>query len=121
MTKPYLNPNEPHACSTPREVAPRLLGWVGERANGGTPVLIAHNGRGFDLPMLHHNLARVGAALPGHWWYLDTFRLAQASRLSPDEKHSQARSRPRWPDLIGRESGRHVKLPGLGGARTRWI
>lgn len=35
-----------------REVGPRLLAWVAERAAGATPVLAAHNGRKFDVPML---------------------------------------------------------------------
>ena len=72
-------------------MAPRLLAWMAERAEGATPVLVAHNGRAFDLPMLHHNLARVGAALPADWWLLDTVILARRSRLHASETLKQVR------------------------------
>ena len=67
-----------------RDVGPRLLAWVAERAADATPVLAAHNGRRFDVPMLQANLARVGAQLPPDWWFLDTYLLAKDSR-GPEE------------------------------------
>ncbi len=93
QTKREVTPSG-FALRAGREVAPRLLAWVAERAAGGTPVLVAHNGRKFDVPMLHHNLARVGAALPAEWWFLDTWLLARESRLSADEVLKQARASP---------------------------
>ncbi|KAK9821728.1 hypothetical protein WJX81_006389 [Elliptochloris bilobata] len=95
-----------------REVGPRLLAWVTERAKGATPVLVAHNGRSFDLPMLSANLARVGAELPPDWWFLDTLKLAVDSRLSQSESLKQEALSVRYGVANARDGtlGRHRAL-----------
>ena len=63
-----------------REVAQRFLGFVARHCPEGddvVPVLIAHNGRSFDVPWLAAEFARSGLELPASWHYLDTFLLAK--------------------------------------------
>lgn len=65
-----------------REVADQFVTFVERQCGGpegGTPVLVAHNGVKFDLPMLSAEFERVGMSLPPHWAYLDTFVLAQVA------------------------------------------
>ena len=58
------------ACS---EVGPRLLDYIDRQCRGaGTPVLVAHNGRRFDLPFLSNELKRSNLELPAHYAFLDT-------------------------------------------------
>lgn len=46
-------------------------------AQGMVPVLIAHNGRSFDLPWLAAEFGRAGLQLPADWHFLDTCQLAK--------------------------------------------
>ena len=44
------------------------------------PVLVAHNGCGFDFPFLVQEYRRVGLEVPLQWPYLDTVQLARHYR-----------------------------------------
>lgn len=46
------------------------------------PVLVAHNGRRFDFPLLLRHCAAHGVALPANWHYYDTLHFAQALELA---------------------------------------
>lgn len=72
-------------------MAQRFIDFVARHcpADDVVPVLIAHNGRSFDVPWLAAEFARSGLEVPAKWHYLDTFLLAkralsgqQASSLS---------------------------------------
>lgn len=41
------------------------------------PVLIAHNGRRFDIPFLAMEFAREGFKIPANWHFMDTLMVAQ--------------------------------------------
>ena len=41
------------------------------------PLLIAHNGRAFDIPFLHLELQRNSLALPENTLFFDTYRYAK--------------------------------------------
>ncbi|KAG2488399.1 hypothetical protein HYH03_013083 [Edaphochlamys debaryana] len=41
------------------------------------PLLVAHNGAGFDFPTLRYECGRVGVPWPQDWWYLDTLVMAR--------------------------------------------
>ena len=61
-------------------MAQRFLGFVARHCpaeDGVVPVLIAHNGRSFDVPWLAAEFARAGLEVPASWHYLDTFLLAK--------------------------------------------
>jgi DNA polymerase III epsilon subunit-like protein len=44
---------------------------------GGTPVLVAHNGRRFDVPFLSNELKRSNLELPAHCAFIDTYVLCR--------------------------------------------
>lgn len=62
-----------------REVAQHFLGFVSRHcsAEDAVPVLIAHNGRAFDVPWIAAEFARSGLQLPSDWHFLDTCQLAR--------------------------------------------
>ena len=50
-----------------------LLDYIDRQCAGaGTPVLVAHNGRRFDVPFLSNELKRSNLELPPHCAYFDT-------------------------------------------------
>ena len=50
-----------------------LLDYIDRQCRGeGTPVLVAHNGRRFDLPFLSNELKRSNLELPAHCAFIDT-------------------------------------------------
>ncbi|XP_050225531.1 exonuclease DPD1, chloroplastic/mitochondrial [Mercurialis annua] len=68
------NPNVPRM----KEVAPILLQYVKSRHKpGGYALLVAHNGRAFDVPFLITELNRCGVELPSNWLFLDSLPLAR--------------------------------------------
>ena len=42
------------------------------------PVLIAHNGKTFDIPFLDMEFARAGMQIPAKWYYMDTLFMARS-------------------------------------------
>ncbi|WP_239978359.1 putative quorum-sensing-regulated virulence factor [Candidatus Similichlamydia epinepheli] len=46
----------------------------------GTPVLIAHNGKQFDIPFIENELKRFDLDLPKHWLTVDTLQWARKYR-----------------------------------------
>lgn len=46
--------------------------WVQEKSAGRTPVLIAHNAWGFDVPVLERACLAIGRDLPTSWCFFDT-------------------------------------------------
>lgn len=41
------------------------------------PVLIAHNGRTFDIPFLAMEFDRGGMQIPANWYFMDTLWVAR--------------------------------------------
>lgn len=62
-----------------REVGQQFLEFVSRQcsAEDAVPVLIAHNGRAFDVPWIAAEFARSGLQLPADWHFLDTYQLAR--------------------------------------------
>jgi uncharacterized protein YprB with RNaseH-like and TPR domain len=61
------------------------VAWVeGFRNQGCIPVLVAHNGRRFDVPKLRHEMSSLGMPIPADWAHFDTFLAAK--KLLPKEK-----------------------------------
>ena len=59
------------------ELIPILLEFVRSRQKpGGYVVLVAHNGRGFDVPFLVHEFRRNDFEIPSNWYFLDTIPLS---------------------------------------------
>lgn len=58
-----------------REAGQQLLDFIERQcsAQSALPLLIAHNGRGFDIPFLHNELQRNGLALPEQTLFFDTY------------------------------------------------
>ena len=66
------------ACSS-REAGQQLLEFIERQcsAEEALPLLIAHNGRSFDVPFLNIELQRNGLALPQDTLFFDTYRYAR--------------------------------------------
>ena len=66
-------------CTTCREAGQQLLEFIDRQcsAHNAVPLLIAHNGRAFDIPFLHLELQRNGLALPETTLFFDTYRYAK--------------------------------------------
>lgn len=62
-----------------RDAAQQLLDFVAEHCPSAevAPVVIAHNGKRFDVPFLAMELKRVGIKMPANWYFLDTLYLAR--------------------------------------------
>lgn len=59
------------------ELIPILLEFVRSRQKpGGYVVLVAHNGRGSDVPFLVHEFRRNDFEIPSNWYFLDTIPLS---------------------------------------------
>ena len=66
-----------------RQVALEFALFVQRCCIGGkVPVLVAHNGVGFDFPFLVLEFRRTGLELPLDWQYLDTVLLARHFRTT---------------------------------------
>ncbi|KAK9814524.1 hypothetical protein WJX72_007345 [[Myrmecia] bisecta] len=62
---------------SPREAFLRFIQFVEHECAGGIPVLVAHHGKGFDVPMLQRDFAAAGVPFPEGWWQLDTNVMAR--------------------------------------------
>ena len=66
-----------------------LLDYIDRQCHGaGTPVLVAHNGRRFDVPFLLNELKRSNLELPAHCAYLDTFMFCKVRCARSDASTS---------------------------------
>lgn len=70
MPHPVQRPQWPEPVANPFPT--RLKG------PGQVPVLVAHNGRRFDFPVLWDEAKRSNVQLPGSWLYLDSLSMAKA-------------------------------------------
>lgn len=61
-----------------KDLAPILLHFVRSRQIDGGPVLlVAHNGRSFDVPFIVKEFGRCSIEIPPYWLFLDTIPLAR--------------------------------------------
>lgn len=60
-----------------RELWPEYVRWVEERSQGCTPVMLAHNGVGYDMPILENHCHAAGMNIPSHWLWVDSYLLAK--------------------------------------------
>ena len=58
-----------------------------EKAAGMRPLLVAHNGRSFDTPILVNEHRRAGKEMPPHWRFADSVLLARAVLGSAGPTH----------------------------------
>ncbi|XP_057549890.1 exonuclease DPD1, chloroplastic/mitochondrial [Amaranthus tricolor] len=73
------------------ELIPILLEFVRSRQKpGGYVVLVAHNGRGFDVPFLVHEFRRNDFEIPSNWYFLDTIPLSAQVMKSAGIKNGKA-------------------------------
>lgn len=71
----------PRPCPGCRQVALEFAAFIQRCcSNRHIPVLVAHNGCGFDFPFLVQEYRRVGLEVPLQWPYLDTVQLARHYR-----------------------------------------
>ena len=71
-----------NGCSFETSITPRPCPGCRQvaRSDRHIPVLVAHNGCGFDFPFLVKEYRRVGLEVPLQWPYLDTVQLARHFR-----------------------------------------
>ena len=71
--------NEVLAACLSREAGHQLLEFIERQcsAKEALPLLIAHNGRSFDVPFLNIELQRNGLAMPREALFFDTYRYAR--------------------------------------------
>lgn len=67
----------PWSGVTYRELWPEYLAWVEQRCQGRTPVMLAHNGVGFDMQILEAHCQSLGMEIPNHWLWVDSVVLAR--------------------------------------------
>lgn len=62
-----------------REVVQQFMDFVDSHCSSEdiVPVLIAHNGKSFDIPFLALEFAREGFQIPPNWHFLDTLLVAR--------------------------------------------
>ncbi len=76
----------PHALTRclvstlPSQFSRSMMRWLLHElgSDGGTVVMVAHNGRRFDFPLTAQQLSRAGFMFPPAWRFLDTQLYAQA-------------------------------------------
>ncbi|XP_047321793.1 exonuclease DPD1, chloroplastic/mitochondrial [Impatiens glandulifera] len=69
--------NQPHVPRM-KDLIPILLAYVKSRQKpGGIVLLVAHNGRNFDVPFLINEFNRNNFDIPHDWHFLDTLPLAR--------------------------------------------
>lgn len=60
------------------DVIPEFMNWVDthrEASNSEHVLLVAHNGKRFDVPVLRHEMKRHGAQMPNFWMFADSLLL----------------------------------------------
>ncbi|EIE26488.1 P-loop containing nucleoside triphosphate hydrolase protein [Coccomyxa subellipsoidea C-169] len=64
---------------TSREAVQQFMDFIDSHcaSEDTVPVLIAHNGRRFDIPFLAMEFAREGFKIPANWHFMDTLMVAQ--------------------------------------------
>lgn len=73
-----LGDEELRDCPPFRDILPAFMEFVGSHtAPGETPVLVAHNGWSFDLPILLAECREAGRPLPTSWLHADSLVLAR--------------------------------------------
>ena len=61
-----------------KELIPILVQYIQSRQKpGGRVILVAHNGKIFDVPFLKEEFRRHSCELPSNWVFLDTVPLAR--------------------------------------------
>ena len=61
-----------------KDLIPILLEYIKSRQKpGGIVLLVAHNGRSFDVPFLINEFSRCGIEIPENWRFLDTLPLVR--------------------------------------------
>ncbi|EFJ29104.1 hypothetical protein SELMODRAFT_440920 [Selaginella moellendorffii] len=72
--------NKPHVPSW-KEVGPSIIQFVESRRKGDEPViLVAHNGKRFDVPFLLKEFQSCGIQVPEWWLFLDSMPLAREAK-----------------------------------------
>lgn len=65
------------------ELIPILLKYLkGRQKPGGFVLLIAHNGRSFDVPFLRSEFHRCGVEFPSNWLFADSLIMARKAMKS---------------------------------------
>ena len=59
------------------EALAQLEAFVAAQAPGKGVVLVAHNGKGYDVPLLVHEFRRVGREIPRSWRFFDTLSFSK--------------------------------------------
>ncbi|GLT37965.1 hypothetical protein SLA2020_122440 [Shorea laevis] len=78
-THMVCRPNVPRM----EELIPILLQYVNSRQKpGGYVMLVAHNGRCFDVPFLISEFSRCSYEIPPNWLFVDTLSLARELKKS---------------------------------------
>ena len=75
----------PGTAGALRQLIGAIAAACGGESGGGaaatTPLLVAHNGTRFDIPLLRAECDRHGVQLPGNWLFLDSMTLTETLRL----------------------------------------
>ena len=80
-------------CST---AGAQFVEFIERHSAGHTPVLVAHNGKNFDLKLLYLAAARGEANLPSAWLWADSMLLAKQLKdegIIDPPRHSQGELR----------------------------
>lgn len=74
------------------EVMAAFVDFVESRRKGsGEVILVAHNGRRFDVPFIMKECYECSMAIPSHWYFVDTIDLAKTmlkKRFGTENFHS---------------------------------
>lgn len=65
-----------------KDVALALVDFVESRRVGqGLVILVAHNGKRFDVPFIMHEFRACGLSIPSYWRFADSMALAKLAKL----------------------------------------
>ncbi|XP_062005183.1 exonuclease DPD1, chloroplastic/mitochondrial [Rosa rugosa] len=72
-----------------KELIPILLSYIKSRQKpGGYVMLVAHNGRSFDVPFLRSEFCRCGVEFPSNWLFADSLIMARKAMKSTGSEAS---------------------------------
>ncbi|XP_050382086.1 exonuclease DPD1, chloroplastic/mitochondrial-like [Argentina anserina] len=72
-----------------KELIPILLSYIRSRQKpGGYVMLVAHNGRSFDVPFLRSEFFRCGEKFPSNWLFADSLIMARKAMKSTGSESS---------------------------------